>query len=87
MTRALAREAGPGGVTCNALTPSLIATDITAGKLARRRAEIVAGIPLQRQGTAGEVASMVVYLCSEDAGYVTGARRWTSTAAHTSTKD
>ena len=33
----------------------------------------MAGIPLQRQGTVGEVASMVVYLCSEDAGYVTGA--------------
>jgi 2-hydroxycyclohexanecarboxyl-CoA dehydrogenase len=74
LTRALAREAGPSGVTCNALAPSLIATDITAGKLSpEREAEIVAGIPLQRQGTVGEVASMIVYLCSEDAGYVTGA--------------
>jgi 2-hydroxycyclohexanecarboxyl-CoA dehydrogenase len=73
-TRALAREAGPSGVTCNALAPGLIATDITAGKLtAEREAEIVAGVPLQRQGRVGEVASMVVYLCSEDAGYVTGA--------------
>lgn len=74
LTRALAREAGPSGVTCNALAPSLIATDITAGKLSpEREAEIVAGVPLQRQGTVGEVASMIVYLCSEDAGYVTGA--------------
>jgi 2-hydroxycyclohexanecarboxyl-CoA dehydrogenase len=74
LTRALAREAGPSGVTCNAVAPSLIATDITAGKLSpEREAEIVAGVPLQRQGTVGEVASMIVYLCSEDAGYVTGA--------------
>jgi 2-hydroxycyclohexanecarboxyl-CoA dehydrogenase len=74
LTRALAREAGPSGVTCNALAPGLIATDITAGKLSpEREAEIVAGVPLQRQGTVGEVASMIVYLCSEEAGYVTGA--------------
>jgi 2-hydroxycyclohexanecarboxyl-CoA dehydrogenase len=74
LTRALAREVGPSGVTCNALAPGLIATDITAGKLSpERRAQIVADVPLRRQGTVGEVASMVVYLCSEDAGYVTGA--------------
>ena len=73
-TRALAREVGPLGVTCNALAPGLIATDITAGKLAPERlAQILAGVPLQRQGTVGEVAAMIVYLCSEDAGYVTGA--------------
>jgi 2-hydroxycyclohexanecarboxyl-CoA dehydrogenase len=74
LTRALAREAGPSGVTCNALAPGLIATDITAGKLSpERKAQIVAEIPVQRQGTVGDVASMIVYLCSEDAGYVTGA--------------
>ena len=74
LTRALAREAGPSGVTCNALAPGLIATDITAGKLSpEREAQIMADVPLQRQGTVGEVASMIVYLCSEDAGYVTGA--------------
>jgi 2-hydroxycyclohexanecarboxyl-CoA dehydrogenase len=73
-TRALAREVGPSGITCNALAPGLIATDITAGKLSpERQAQIVADVPVQRQGTAGEVASMIVYLCSEDAGYVTGA--------------
>ena len=74
LTRAVAREFGPSGVTCNALAPGLISTDITAGKLSpEREAEIVAGIPRQRQGTVGEVASIIVYLCSEDAGYVTGA--------------
>jgi len=74
LTRALAREVGPSGVTCNALAPGLIATDITAGKLSpERKAQIVADIPVQRQGTVGDVASMIVYLCSEDAGYVTGA--------------
>lgn len=74
LTRALAREVGPSGVTCNALAPGLIATDITAGKLSpERKAQIVADIPVQRPGTVGDVASMIVYLCSEDAGYVTGA--------------
>lgn len=74
LTRALAREVGPDGVTCNALAPGLIATDITGGQLSpEREAEIVAGVPVQRQGTVGEVASMIVYLCSEDAGYMTGA--------------
>ena len=74
LTRALAREAGPSGVTCNALAPGLIGTDITAGKLSLERQEqILADVPVRRQGTVGEVASMIVYLCSEDAGYVTGA--------------
>lgn len=74
LTRALARETGPSGVTCNALAPGLIATEITAGKLTpEREAEIMADVPVQRPGTVGDVASMVVYLCSEDAGYVTGA--------------
>ena len=74
LTRALAREVGPSGVTCNALAPGLIGTDITAGMLSpERQAEIVADVPVRRQGTVGEVASMIVYLCSEDAGYVTGA--------------
>ena len=74
LTRALAREFGPSGVTCNALAPGLIGTDITAGKLSpEREAQILADVPVRRQGTVGEVASMIVYLCSEDAGYVTGA--------------
>lgn len=74
LTRALAREAGPSGVTCNALAPGLIGTDITAGKLSpERRAQILADVPVRREGTVGEVASMIVYLCSEDAGFVTGA--------------
>ena len=75
LTRALAREAGPSGVTCNALAPGLIGTDITAGKLSpERRAQILADVPVQREGTVGEVASMIVYLCSEDAWFVTGAK-------------
>jgi 2-hydroxycyclohexanecarboxyl-CoA dehydrogenase len=73
LTRALAREVGPSGVTCNALAPGLIGTDITAGKLStEREAQIVADVPVQRKGTTGEVASLIVYLCSEDAGYMTG---------------
>ena len=74
LTRALAREVGPSGVTCNALAPGLIGTDITAGKLSPERQEqILADVPVRREGTVGEVASMIAYLCCEDAGFVTGA--------------
>ena len=74
LTRALAREVGPHGVTVNALAPGLIATDITAGKLsAEAEAAVLAGVPVGRRGTVEEVAALVAYVCSEDAGYVTGA--------------
>ena len=74
LTRALARDVGPSGGTCNALAPGLIGTDITAGKLSPERQEqILADVPVRREGTVGEVGSMIAYLCSEDAGYVTGA--------------
>ena len=83
LTRALAREAGPSGVTCNAVAPGLIGTDIFAGKLsAEREAEIVAGVPVRRTGTVGDVASLIVHLCSEDAGYITGATLDVNGGAH-----
>ena len=69
-TRALALEVAKRGVTVNAVAPGLIATAMSAGafpeELIRQR------VPLQRVGTAEEVADLVAFLASERAAYVTG---------------
>ncbi len=73
-TRALARELGPHGVTVNAVAPGLIDTDITGGALeGERKAQLVAGIPVGRNGRVSDVADLITYLCREETGYVTGA--------------
>lgn len=74
LTRALAREVGEHGVVVNAVTPGLIATDITGGLLSgERKEQIVAGIPVGRDGRTADVAGMITYLAGEGIGYVTGA--------------
>jgi len=73
-TRALARELGGAGVTVNAVAPGLIDTDITGGALeGERKTELVAGIPVGRNGRVGDVADLITYLCREESGYITGA--------------
>lgn len=74
LTRALAREVGEQGVVVNAVTPGLIATDITGGLLSEeRKQEIVADIPVGRDGRTADVAGMITYLAGEGIGYITGA--------------
>ncbi len=73
VTRSLARLYAHGGVTVNAVAPNLVATDMTEQELASEAGQAkVASIPLRRIGTAEEVASLVAYLCSPDAAYITG---------------
>jgi NAD(P)-dependent dehydrogenase (short-subunit alcohol dehydrogenase family) len=73
-TRALARELGPRGVTVNAVAPGLIDTDITGGALeGERKQQLIAGIPVGRNGRVADVADLITYLCREETGYVTGA--------------
>jgi 2-hydroxycyclohexanecarboxyl-CoA dehydrogenase len=73
-TRALARELGPHGITVNAVAPGPIDTDIMGGTLTdERRAELGAGTMLGRVGTVQEVAALMAFLMSEDAGYITAA--------------
>src|SRR5689334_9117754 len=73
-TRALARELGPQGVTVNAVAPGLIDTDITGGALeGDRKSELLAGIPVGRNGRVADVADLITYLCREETGYITGA--------------
>lgn len=73
-TRALARELGPRGVTVNAVAPGLIDTDITGDALVGdRKAQLIAGVPVGRNGSVADVADLITYLCREESGYITGA--------------
>lgn len=71
--RSLAREIGSRGVTVNVVAPGFTETDMTAALSEARRADITAAVPLQRMATPDEVASAIIWLASEPAGYVTGA--------------
>jgi 3-oxoacyl-[acyl-carrier protein] reductase len=67
-TRAVALEAAPFGITVNAVAPGWIAT----GSQTRREAAAGARTPVGRSGTPAEVASVVAYLASPLASYLTG---------------
>ncbi|MDE2404991.1 MAG: acetoacetyl-CoA reductase [Sphingomonadales bacterium] len=71
-TKALAQEGAKFGVTVNAIAPGYIDTDMVAAVPAPVLEKIVAKIPVGRLGHAEEIARGVVFLCSEQAGFVTG---------------
>lgn len=73
LARAMAREFGAEGIRVNCITPGLIETDITKGKLSpERKKEIEDTIPLARLGRADDVAGACVFLGSELSAYCTG---------------
>ncbi len=73
-TRAVAREMGPHHITVNCVAPGPIDTDIMGGTLTdERKAALSADIPLGRVGTVQEVAALLTFLMSEDAGWITAA--------------
>ena len=71
-TKALAQEGAKFGVTVNAIAPGYIDTDMVAAVPAQVLEKIVAKIPVGRLGQAEEIARGVAFLCSEEAGFVTG---------------
>jgi 3-oxoacyl-[acyl-carrier protein] reductase len=71
LTRALAKELGPK-VAVNAICPGVIATDLAAGLLAERGAQLTAGIAMGRLGKPEDIASIVRYLAVEAHMYMTG---------------
>jgi NAD(P)-dependent dehydrogenase (short-subunit alcohol dehydrogenase family) len=74
LTRAAAKELGRYGITVNAVCPGLIDTELTREHATAEELERHArGFPIQRLGTAQEVADLVCFLASERAGYITGA--------------
>jgi acetoacetyl-CoA reductase len=71
-TKALAQEGAKFGVTVNALAPGYIDTDMVAAVPPDVLEKIVAKVPVGRLGQADEIARGVAFLCSDDAGFVTG---------------
>jgi NAD(P)-dependent dehydrogenase (short-subunit alcohol dehydrogenase family) len=73
LARAMARELGADSIRVNSITPGLIQTDISKGKLTEeRKAEIAESIPLGRLGMADDIAGACLYLASDLSSYCTG---------------
>jgi acetoacetyl-CoA reductase len=70
---ALARESARKGITVNTVSPGYCDTPMVAAVSAEIREQIVAGIPVGRLGSPGDIARAVVFLAADDAGYITGA--------------
>ena len=71
-TRSLAREVGRYNITVNAVSPGVIATELTKDMDEKIRKEFISMIPAGRFGTPEEVAHAVSFLASDEAGYITG---------------
>ena len=71
-TRTVARELAKRGITCNAVAPGFIKTDMTDVLPEKAKEMALAAIPMQRMGTAEEVAGVVAFFASDEAAYVTG---------------
>ncbi|PBB37186.1 beta-ketoacyl-ACP reductase [Mesorhizobium sp. WSM3868] len=71
-TKALAQEGSRAGITVNVVCPGYIATDMVMAVPEKVRESIIAQIPVGRLGEPEEIARCVVFLASEDAGFITG---------------
>jgi 3-oxoacyl-[acyl-carrier protein] reductase len=72
LTKSVARELASRNITCNAVAPGFIETDMTEKMTPSAREALSGQIPAGRLGTAADVAEAVAYLASEEASYVTG---------------
>lgn len=71
-TRSVAREVASRSITANVVAPGLIDTDIWSGVPDAAKERFLRAIPIERPGTPEEVAAVVAFLASDEAGYVTG---------------
>jgi 3-oxoacyl-[acyl-carrier protein] reductase len=74
LTKSLAREFASRNVTVNAVAPGFVKTDMTSDFVndPAAAAKILEAVPLRRFGEAADIANMTAYLCSEEAGFITG---------------
>jgi 3-oxoacyl-[acyl-carrier protein] reductase len=73
LSRSVAKELAPRGITCNVVAPGPIVTSMTEGMPEDWQGRASAAVPLGRFGTPEEVGAVVAFLCSDPAGYITGA--------------
>jgi 3-oxoacyl-[acyl-carrier protein] reductase len=73
LSRSVAKELAPRGITCNVVAPGPIVTSMTEGMPDDWQGRVTDLVPLGRFGTPEEVGAVIAFLCSDPAGYVTGA--------------
>ena len=72
LTKSIAKEFASRGVTCNAIAPGFIESDMTSRLTAEQKAGILARVPLNRLGGAEDIAAGALYLAGPGGGYITG---------------
>ena len=73
LSKSIAREYGPKNITCNVVTVGLVETDMVKDNLADKLSDVwMEYCPMKRLGTPEEIASLVHYLVSKDAGFING---------------
>lgn len=71
-TKSMAKELGSRGITCNAVAPGFIETDMTEALSEAMREDVLKTTPLGRLGSVGDIASAVLFLASNEASFITG---------------
>lgn len=72
LTMSVAKELGSRGITCNAIAPGFIETDMTESLPAEMREHVIKTAPAGRLGTPADIAPAVLFLAGEEAAYITG---------------
>ena len=72
LTKTVARELAARGVTCNAIAPGFIDTDMTKKLNNKAKDAVLSGIPMKRPGKPEDVAGLAAFLAGDDASYITG---------------